>query len=294
MRPQQTPTAEAWLIYEGNRAASGPYSGFSLSDLSLQFGADLLGEKARAQTGTRFPLLVKILDCAQWLSLQVHPNDEQARKLEGENHFGKTEAWYVLDAEADAQWVAGAKPNVSSAQLTSAIESKSEALLDLLQTTKVKKGDAMLVNPGVIHALGPGLLIYEVQQTSDITYRVYDWGRPESEARRLHVEQAVVVADVNARTNLLSAPTMGDGEIKTLIQSAYFYMDAIQIEKETVRLQTGGESFHGLTVIEGQVQISAEEEAFALNPFDTLLVPACCGAYQIRASEKSRILKIGV
>ncbi len=294
LRPQQTPTAEAWLIYEENRAANGPYSGFALSELSLQFGIDLLGKKAFAQTGKRFPLLVKILDCAQWLSLQVHPNDEQARHLEGENFFGKTEAWYVLDAEPDAQWIAGVKPNVSSAQLRSAIESKSEALLDLLQTTNAKKGDTLLVNPGMLHALGPGLLIYEVQQTSDITYRAYDWGRPETEARHLHIEKAVAVSDVNAQAQTASAPLLKDGEMQTLIRSAYFHMDLIEVEKKTVALETRRESFHGLTVAEGQVQVSAGKETFTLNPFEALFIPAGCEAYQIQPLKKSRILKIGV
>jgi mannose-6-phosphate isomerase len=294
LRPEVVPTAEAWIIFAGNRIKTGPYAGRALSDLSLEFGVDLLGTKAVAQTGARFPVLVKILDCAQWLSLQVHPNDEQARKLEGEGFFGKTEAWHVLEAEPNAKLVAGIKPEVTIEQLSSAIQSKSKAILDLVEMTEVKAGDTLFMNPGAVHALGPGMLVYEIQQTSDITYRVYDWGRPETETRKLHIEKAVAVSNPKASSMPVKLPPMDDGEVRTLAQCQYFQLDEIQVEKKTVSLETRGESFHGLTVIEGQIQVSAQGEAFVLNKFDTLLIPACCGAYQIQPLQKSKVLKASV
>lgn len=294
LRPEIVPTAEAWVIYAGNRITSGPYAGRTLSELSLEFGGDLLGTKAVALTGSRFPVLVKILDCAQWLSLQVHPNDEQAKRLEGEGFFGKTEAWHVLEAEPNAKLVAGIKPNISAEALTSAIRSKSEALLDLVETVEVQAGDTLFMNPGTIHALGPGMLIYEIQQTSDLTYRVYDWGRPETETRKLHIDKAVEVSNSNAVSLVVKPPKLNDGEVTTLTQCQYFNLDAIRLEEKTVSLDTSGESFHGLTVIEGKVQVTAESEAFVLNKFDTLLIPACCGAYQIQPLQKSRVLKASV
>ncbi|MBK6644505.1 MAG: class I mannose-6-phosphate isomerase [Anaerolineales bacterium] len=294
LRPDVVPTAEAWIIFAGNRIASGPYAGRVLSDLSLQFGVDLLGTRAVAQTGNRFPVLVKILDCAQWLSLQVHPNDEQAQKLEGEGFFGKTEAWHVLEAERNAELIAGIKPNVSTEQLTAAIQSKSEKTLELVEKVKVIPGDTLFMHPGTVHALGPGMLIYEIQQTSDITYRVYDWGRPETETRKLHIEKAVAVSNPNAASLPVKPPQMDDGDVTTLTGCQYFQLDEIRVEKKTVRLETGGESFHGLTVIEGQIQVSAEGEAFILNKFETLLIPACCGTYQIMPLQKSRVLKASV
>lgn len=294
LRPEIVPTAEAWIIYAGNRIKTGPYAGRALSDLSLEFSADLLGARAVAQTGDRFPVLVKILDCAQWLSLQVHPNDEQAKRLEGEGFFGKTEAWHVLEAEPDAKLIAGIKPDVSPEQLTAAIQSKSETILDVVQMLEVQAGDTLFMNPGTIHALGPGLLIYEIQQTSDLTYRVYDWGRPETEKRKLHIEKAIEVVNPDAASLVVEPPQMNDGEVTTLTQCQYFNLDAIRVEEKTVRLDTRGESFHGLTVLEGQIQVSAESEAFVLNQFDTLLIPACCGAYQIKPLKKSRVLKAGV
>ena len=294
LRPEIVPTAEAWIIYAGNRISSGPYAGQTLADISLTFGSDLLGARAVAQTGKRFPVLVKILDCAQWLSLQVHPNDEQAQKLEGEGFFGKTEAWHVLETEPNVKLVAGIKPNTSADALTNAIQSKSESILDLVQMVDVKAGDTLFMTPGTIHALGPGMLIYEIQQTSDLTYRVYDWGRPETETRKLHIDKAIAVSNPNAVTSVLQTVDVNDGEVKTLTQCEYFKLETISVNEKSLELDTRGESFHGLTVIEGQIQVSAQGEAFVLNKFETLLIPACCGAYQIKPLSNSRVLKASV
>lgn len=294
LRPEVVPTAEAWVIFAGNRITSGPYAGRSLSDLSSEFGMDLLGKKAVAQTGSRFPVLVKILDCAQWLSLQVHPNDEQAQRLEGEGFFGKTEAWHVLEAAPDAKLIAGIKPNISAEELKTAIRSKTNSILSLVETVEVKVGDTLFINPGTIHALGPGLLIYEIQQTSDLTYRVYDWGRLETEKRKLHIDKAIEVSNSNAVSLVVHPPHISDGEVQTLTECEYFHLDGIHVEHKTVRLETRGESFHGLTVIEGQIQVLAEGEAFVLNKFETLLIPACCGAYEVQPLKKSRVLKASV
>lgn len=292
LRPAVVPTAEAWIIYAGNRVSSGPYAGRVLAELAEEFGTDLLGSRAVTQTGNRFPVLVKILDCAQWLSLQVHPNDEQAKKLEGEEFHGKTEAWHVLEVEPKAKLIAGMKPNTTAESLSASI--KNGTILDIVQSVEVKEGDTLFMSPGTIHALGPGMLIYEIQQTSDVTYRVYDWGRPETETRNLHIDKALVVSNPNATTSVLPLPAARDGEVKMLTQCEYFKLETISVEKKTVALDTMAESFHGLTVIEGQIQVSAGSEAFVLNKFETLLIPAICREYQIKPLTKSRVLKASV
>jgi mannose-6-phosphate isomerase len=292
LRPEVVPTAEAWIIFAGNRVSSGPYAGRALSDLAETFGADLLGTRAVAQTGMRFPVLVKILDCAQWLSLQVHPNDEQAEKLEGVGFFGKTEAWHVLENEPNTKLIAGMKPNVTAEALADSI--RNGTILDTVQSIEVKAGDTLFMSPGAIHALGPGMLIYEIQQTSDITYRVYDWGRPQTETRKLHIEKALAVSNPNATTSVLSAPQVSDGDVKTLTQCQYFQLDTISVEEKTAALDTLGESFHALTLLDGQSQVRAGGESFILNKFETLLIPAVCGAYQIIPIKKSRLLKASV
>jgi len=292
LRPEVVPTAEAWVVFAGNRVSSGSYAGRTLSDLAETFGADLLGTRAVAQTGKRFPVLVKILDCAQWLSLQVHPNDEQAEKLEGEGFFGKTEAWHVLENEPDAKLIAGMKPNITAKMLADSI--KNGTILDMVQSIEVKAGDTLFMSPGTIHALGPGMLIYEIQQTSDITYRVYDWGRPQTETRKLHIDKALAVSNPSATTSVLSAPQVNDGEVKTLTQCQYFQLEAVLVETKTVALDMLGESFHALTLLDGQSQVTAGGESFILNKFETLLIPAICGAYQIIPIKKSRLLKASV
>ena len=292
LRPEVVPTAEAWVVFAGNRVSSGSYAGRTLSDLAETFGADLLGTRAVAQTGKRFPVLVKILDCAQWLSLQVHPNDEQAEKLEGKGFFGKTEAWHVLENEPNAKLIAGMKPNITAEMLADSI--KNGTILDTVQSIEVKAGDTLFMSPGTIHALGPGMLIYEIQQTSDITYRVYDWGRPQTETRKLHIDKALAVSNPSATTSVLSAPQVNDGEVKTLTQCQYFQLEAVLVETKTVALDMLGESFHALTLLDGQSQVTAGGESFILNKFETLLIPAICGAYQIIPIKKSCLLKASV
>ena len=292
LRPEVVPTAEAWVVFAGNRVSSGSYAGRTLSDLAETFGADLLGTRAVAQTGKRFPVLVKILDCAQWLSLQVHPNDEQAEKLEGKGFFGKTEAWHVLENEPNAKLIAGMKPNITAEMLADSI--KNGTILDTVQSIEVKAGDTLFMSPGTIHALGPGMLIYEIQQTSDITYRVYDWGRPQTETRKLHIDKALAVSNPSATTSVLSAPQVNDGEAKTLTQCQYFQLDTIWVDEKTAALDTLGESFHALTLLDGQSRVRAGGESFILNKFETLLIPAICGAYQIDPIKKSRLLKASV
>ena len=186
-------TAEAWVVYEGDRIASGPLAGRTLAEVAAGDPAGLLGERAVRRTGTRFPLLIKILDCAQWLSLQVHPDDECAVRLEGPGHFGKTEAWHVLDAGPGSQIIAGMRPETTAEALAQAI--RGGTILDWVQYQEVRPGDTVFMPTRTIHAYGPGLLLYEVQQTSDITYRVFDWNRPMTRGRILHIDKSLAVAD---------------------------------------------------------------------------------------------------
>lgn len=292
LRPEIVPTAEAWVVYEGDRVASGPYAGRTLSDLAVEFGEALLGRRAVDQTGKRFPVLVKILDCAQWLSLQVHPNDEQALALEGEGFFGKTEAWQVLEALPGAELIAGVKPGLSPDLLAEAI--RTGTVLETVQKLKVGVGETIFMSPGTIHALGPGLLIYEIQQTSDLTYRVYDWGRPQTETRKLHIEKALAVSRHDALAPVLPAHNLADGESRVLSQCRYFKLELISAQEKAVELETLGASFHALTVIEGQTQVSVAGQTQQLERFETVLVPAAAGAYQLLPLGGCQVLKASV
>ncbi len=292
LRPEIVPTAEAWVVYEQDQVASGAYAGRTLADLAAEFGVDLVGRRAIRQTGIRFPVLVKILDCADWLSLQVHPDDQQAVAIEGPNLFGKTEAWHILEAAPGAKLIAGMKPGVSAEALANSIQTGT--ILELVQMLEVKAGETVFMSPGTIHALGPGLLIYEIQQTSDLTYRVYDWGRPQTETRKLHLDQALAVSRPEAAAAVSPAPVLADGETRVLSQCQYFSLELIQAREKSVSLNTLGESFHALTVIAGQAQIVVGEQRQRLQPFETVLIPAACGAYHLEPLESCQVLKAGV
>lgn len=285
LRPGIVPTAEAWVVYENNRIAGGPQAGRTLGELAAQEGAALLGERPLRQTGRRFPLLIKLLDCAQWLSLQVHPNDEQAARLEGPGLFGKTEAWHVLEAAAGARLIAGMKPEVNAAQLAEAI--RGGTITELTQYLEVHAGDSVFMPPGTIHALGPGLLIYEVQQTSDLTYRVYDWGRPQTEKRKLHIEKSLAVANPQASAPAIPLPPLGDGERYRAVQCPYFTLEVLAAQTRPIPLDTAGQTFHAITVIQGRARLSACGGGWELGRFETAVIPAACGTYQIEAADSS-------
>jgi mannose-6-phosphate isomerase len=274
-----TLTAEAWVIYENNRITSGPLAGLTLGEAVTWFGSDLLGQALVERRGLRFPLLIKPLDCDQWLSLQVHPNDQQAVQLEGPGQSGKTEAWYILEAEADAKLIAGLKAGTTPEEMAKAI--RNGTILDAVQYETVHTGDTIFMRAGTIHALGPGLLVYEVQQSSDLTYRIFDWNRPQTGNRILHIDKSQVVADSKARSSPLPLPALKDGQGRVLCQSEYFTLELLNSRTQVLELNTHGQSFHALTVIEGALRFSSGSEQLSLSRIESLLVPAVTGVYRL-------------
>lgn len=292
LKPAQPPIGEAWIVYEHNRIAAGPFAGRTLAEVAEAQGAALLGASVVARTGRRFPLLIKLLDCADWLSIQVHPNDEQAMQLEGPGHFGKTEAWHILEAEAGAQLIAGVRPGVSAEALAQAI--RSGALLDVVAYHPVQAGDTVFMPAGTLHALGPGLLLYEVQQTSDITYRVFDWNRPASAGRALHLEQSALVADPTAQGRLQHLPPLTANGRRSLVTCRYFQLELLAAGTESLLLDTRGESFHALTVIQGAAEVVLGSERLTLSRFESVIVPAEAGAYRLEPRGGCRVLNASV
>lgn len=288
LRPGQI-TAEAWLVYEGNRITSGPLAGQNLADAAAAYGTDLLGQRVVEHTGERFPLLIKLLDCAQWLSLQVHPNDEQAVQLEGPNHYGKTEAWHILEADPGGEILCGFKPGADQSNWQEAVRAGS--ILEGTQRMPVHAGETVFIRPGTMHALGPGLLVYEVQQTSDITYRVFDWNRPASAGRKLHIDQSLAVIDPQASGKAVPPPKFIDGAEHMLVTCPYFTLTLLTLEHSALPLNPGGLSFHTLTVIDGQVELRGDGWQQTFNRFDTALIPASSGDYLVHPLGKARVLK---
>jgi mannose-6-phosphate isomerase len=285
LRAANPPIGEAWVAYGPSTVLSGPAAGLTLDGLAAGHGPALLGTDVSHRFGTRFPLLIKLLDCADWLSVQVHPNDEQARRMVGPGEFGKTEAWYFLGAEAGACSMIGVKPGVGHSELAAAIS--EGRILEIANPLAVSRGDALLIPAGTLHALGPGLLLYEVQQASDKTYRVYDWGRPASAGRKLQLEESIEVALPVGPTALAHPQVSRETGTAPAIGCAYFDLDLIRVSRGggPLAADTAGRSFHVLTVIEGTAQVSCRGERIDLNCFATALVAGSAGGYEVAAGD---------
>ena len=282
--------AEAWEISDHGPdqsiVAEGPRRGMTLAELMASHNADLLGKHAGL---ARFPLLVKWIDAHDRLSVQVHPNDAQAAAL-APGESGKTEAWLVLDAEPGSRIYAGLKPGVTRAALQQAIG--DNRVTDCLHSFDAAPGDCVFIPAGTVHALGAGLLLYEVQQTSDVTFRLDDWDRTDREGnpRPLHVAQSLAVIDWTCgpveprRSDSRAGPGRGR---ETLVECAYFVLERYN-GSDSLRLG-GDRRFHIVTLIGGGAELRLIESpsdtaggggidaaaAWKLSRGDTLLLPAC-------------------
>ncbi|HQW33886.1 MAG TPA: class I mannose-6-phosphate isomerase [Thermoflexales bacterium] len=282
LRPGQR-TAEAWVAFDGNRVAQGPWADKMLGEVVASLNP---------HHAAGFPLLIKLLDCADWLSVQVHPNDEQAIQLEGAGKRGKTEAWHVLDCAADAQLIAGIKPGVTPQALASDIQNSK--VMDDVQYLSVHPGDTVFMPAGTIHALGPGMQVYEVQQASDITYRVYDWGRPATANRPLHIAQSLAVVNANQCGQIIPAKEDSAQEVRHLVSCAYFDLDMLALENTPLVGNAPLGSMHTFTVIEGEAELASGWERVALAKNQTVCFIADETSYRLTPREKTRILRASV
>jgi mannose-6-phosphate isomerase len=287
------PVGEAWVAFGGSRARGGEHAGRTVAELAAEYGEALLGRGVFEAYGSRFPLLVKLLDCADWLSVQVHPNDEQAGRLVGQGEFGKTEAWHFIEAEPGATIYAGIKQGTSEGELEAAI--RGGRVLEVAERLEVKAGETVYIPAGTLHALGPGLLLYEVQQASDTTYRVYDWERPASAGRKLHVEESIAVTDPRKGAAVRPAPELRGTAAARALVCPYFVLEVLSLGRDALDADTGGETFHILTVTEGEAELSCDGEAVRLCKYATALVAGGAGVYQVRADkEGARLLRASV
>ena len=270
--PTDEPYGESWEMHDTSMVANGVLAGKSLRDLTSACGAALIGSGNDPQAG--FPLLAKFIDADQWLSIQVHPNDEQALALEGEPR-GKTEAWIVAHAEDGARLVAGLRPGASRDDVAMAI--RDNRLEDYVRYAGVGEGDVLYIPANTVHALGPGLLIYEIQQSSDTTYRLYDWGRLglDGKPRQLHIDKGLQVADFG------HAPDVRRPSSELIVDGDYFMTWRHEVREDDLKLKTGG-VFQALTCLEGEIEAAAvEHEPIALAKGETGLIPACIEAFAL-------------
>jgi mannose-6-phosphate isomerase len=283
LRRADPPIGEAWVAFGDSRVTSGTTAGATLDELAALDPAALLGEPVVARFGSRFPLIVKLLDTAEWLSVQVHPNDEQARAMVGPGENGKTEAWYFVETAPDARVLAGVRPGVDAAALADAI--RSGRALDVAAEVKVAAGSSIMIPSGTLHSLGPGILVYEVQQASDITFRAWDWYRPQSGGRRLHVEESIAVMRAEGPSERHHPAVAGGTGLATAEACGYFALDVARVEPGApLPADTECSSFHALTVVEGAVDVTCGDSTLRIGRFETALVTAAAGNYRVSAA----------
>jgi mannose-6-phosphate isomerase len=290
LRPRtgSNPIGEAWIVYEKNKVADGPDAGQTLGELAVRYGADLLGSHAGRKAGRHFPLLIKLLDTADWLSIQVHPDNHQAARLEGPSHAGKTEAWHIIEAEQGARLISGLRPGTTQEQFARAVH--EGRVLDYVQYLDVRAGDSVFTPAGTVHALGPGLLLYEVQQTSDLTYRLFDWNRPQAAGRSLHLDKSLAVTDTDFASKAIPEPATAGGTPATLLTCQYFTLQLLKDGGSEAPLDTERKSFHAVTAIEGEMTLQGDGWKERLRRFETAIVPAVVGKYAAVAESDARAL----
>lgn len=257
--------SEAWVLSAHKDGKStvigGAYNGLALDEAIEKMGrTETLGEKAAAFSF--FPVLIKLIDAAQNLSVQVHPDDEYALRVEGE--YGKTEMWYVLDSKEGAGIYYGLKEKTSKEAFEAAI--KNNTLTDLLEFVEAKKGDCFFIPSGTIHAIGAGLTIAEVQQNSNTTYRVYDYGRlgADGKPRALHVAKALDVTTLDRAPEIVKT---GSDPLTTLASCPYFYAKKLTLDG-TYSLTS--DNFMHLLITDGEGTVNGE----AFGKYDSFFVPA--------------------
>lgn len=254
--------------------ASGPDAGLTLPDYLEKAGAGVLGE--RCKRFDFFPVLIKLIDAKENLSVQVHPDNDYALRVEKE--YGKTEMWYVLDAEPGAVLYYGLNRPAAKEEFEKKIQDGS--LMDLLRAVPVKKGDVFFIEAGTVHAIGAGILLAEIQQNSNTTYRVFDYGR----GRPLHVDKALDVAQLRPagrEPGPAGQPQQFDGFASTLLAECEFFTTACLHVATAATLTAGPESFQSLLCVEGAGEISYRGKSYPLCKGDSYFLPASMGSYSI-------------
>ena len=285
---------ESWEIsgVEGDvsEVSNGEYEGVSLIELINQFKEDLVGSANFQKFGYNFPLLIKFLDAKTDLSVQVHPDDKMAKKYH--NSFGKTEMWYIMDSDENAEIVLGLKDKDRDTEILSQVT--ADNVEEVFNREQVKKGDSFFIPAGKIHAIGAGVLAAEIQQTSDITYRVYDWDRTDElgQSRELHIDlakRATKSFDSNGKTQY----TLNSNGTGNLVSCEYFTTNILNINRKLIRDYEKLDSFVILMCVEGTLKVMAGGKNETLKMGETVLIPAKADKV-IFQSDHAKLLEVYV
>lgn len=285
---------ESWEIsdVEGDTSivSNGNLKGKSLKDLLETYKSDLLGEKNYHIFGNKFPLLIKFIDAKEDLSIQLHPNDELAAKRH--NSFGKTEMWYTLQADEDSNLIVGFNQDMTPEKYLSHLKNKT--LPEILNFDKVKKGDTYFIEVGRIHAIGAGVMVAEIQQTSDITYRVYDWDRVDNDGneRDLHNDLAIDAFNFDMPDNFRVKYSKTENVSNQMVSCPYFKTSYLNVTK-TLKKVNNKESFFIYMCVDGEAEITSEGYTELIKKGETILLPAAIKDYEI-TSKNASLLEVYV
>ncbi|OZV67494.1 type I phosphomannose isomerase catalytic subunit [Winogradskyella aurantia] len=270
--------------------ANGVLKGQSLQNLLEAYPAELLGVKNYERFGHEFPLLIKFIDAKNDLSIQLHPGDELAR--ERHNSFGKTEMWYVMQADNDANLIVGF--NQSMDRDTYLKHLKNNSLTEILNFDKVKEGDTYFIEAGRVHAIGAGVLLAEIQQTSDVTYRVYDWERTDANGnpRELHNDIAIDAFDFSMKDDFRVNYDKGKNTRNEMVSCPFFTTNFIEITQE-IPISNKQDSFIIYMCVDGCVDISTDNSIDTISKGETILVPAAIKDYKL-SSAYGKLLEVYV
>ena len=275
------PLGEVWLVYADNRISNGDLAGKTLAEAAEAHGADLLGSISTKRYGSQFPLLAKFIGADKPLSVQVHPDDGYAKEREaGSGYLGKTEAWVILEAEPDATIVWGFKDDLSKEEVRGAIQ--AERLEPYLNVVPIGPGDVIYNPAGTLHAIGAGTLLFEIQQSSDLTYRLYDYGRKDAsgQTRELHVDKALDVLDLSSGERAKVRPEPLSGTKMQLLHTEHFAVERWQVAGEQTE-QVNETSLEILAATQGELTLQAGAEEVSLNKGEAVVLPAALGKYTL-------------
>lgn len=288
---------EAWVLsgVDGNQTGivNGFLAGNDLNELVEVYMGDLVGDKVYERFGDEFPILVKFIDAADYLSIQVHPDDELAAKRN--IGYGKSEMWYIIDADPGAELISGFSKKVDQQTYLKHLNDKN--LKQILNAEKVAAGDVFYMPAGRVHALGPGIFLAEIQQTSDTTYRIYDWDRVDSEgkSRELHIEEALDAIDFNVYDDYKSQYQPKQNGTATLVNSPFFTTSLIQLDQALAKDYSELDSFVIYVCVGGSVTIVHDGETepqVTISQGEAILLPASIDRVDIIPSSDSKLLEV--
>ena len=287
-----TNIGESWELsdVDGDTSivSNGNLKGQSLKNLLNEFGHQIIGHKNHEIFGNKFPLLIKFIDAEDDLSIQLDPNDELAAKRH--NSFGKTEMWYIMQAEKDSNLIVGFNQKVTPELYLKHLENKT--LPKILNYEKVTSGDAYFIEVGRIHAIGAGVLLAEIQQTSDITYRVYDWDRKDAQGneRELHNDLALDAIDFDMENDFKVHYLESKNQSNEMVSCPYFKTNYIHLV-ESIKKENNHNSFIIYICVEGSTNIITENYTETIKKGETVLMPAAITSFEITA-ENAKLLEV--